>query len=911
MVSTTKAAASDLEIFTKLSKESKKVKLKTGDVPFDKSITLYDISLKARGEREDEVFSKDAFLRSNVRRGLSYVKEDFRGATIIRRGLEKFFDLRHESINVLQGTRTLESSGLSWDDQRLYHVIFDGVLQNLKQGKKVVVYKTEKANGENAQISYNSKHQVWVIASKNVSMLIRNPKDVEEYRKYGDTRYAFAVLIADAWFEILKIKVPDVEALKKELDGKTLIGEYCGNPKHQHLVAYKEITIFFFALVELRGDRTCLPIHIMKNFVEKHGLPTVRMTPRRECNNTRDLAEILTELSKEVSENSIEEDQEGSVVYFEAKWEDKVEMLSLCKLKTLEYRLFRKLREKLKMVIAKGYSVSKQMDAYTREVEDLCNVYTPPKPLDYYFKVARIALEFVANNTGITKNIGLSSRFLDFLNIIRECERTGTKPEAEHFKKMLETANELSDFSDADEEDRKDQVEKDEAAGDKNKKESKGKQIVEEKNSKKKGKGGKKGKKNDDEDEEEDIVEDPKIERKKSRKSTDETFEEQKITTPVTSVNNGTPKRIAIIAPPLYFDFDLQSKLREKVNKAELETEWKDSTPLNKNKSISLLCKFPAIKDKAALETNTIFLIGGFDEDSYKSTLKKLESLAKEKNKFSFSGHEFTYINSKDKEKSLELLWNNHKKFIESINQLLPNNYQEVQLSKPDKILEEVDLAFEKLKNIQSTLKIEPNVPAESDPGTKPALVQKESKSKSKQVLAFIPIGIPGMGKTTFLTLLKQLLEEKGCAITIISSDKIRKKHLEEAMERTPDMTEQRAFEKSAKPAKKEFFEEVEKAIARTATLQQKTHIIFLDKNHPPNIIDETIESFQKPKYKTKYRMRTVVLKPSCATEFHMKTTTFPFSLTFLLTCIRRAVDRHEHETLKGTDLKIAGSTLR
>jgi hypothetical protein len=40
-----------------------------------------------------------------------------------------------------------------------------------------------------------------------------------------------------------------VEALKQDLIGKTMIGEYCGNPDFQHLVKYADITIYFYAIV--------------------------------------------------------------------------------------------------------------------------------------------------------------------------------------------------------------------------------------------------------------------------------------------------------------------------------------------------------------------------------------------------------------------------------------------------------------------------------------------------------------------------------------------------------------------------------------------------------------------------------------------------------------------------------------
>lgn len=55
---------------------------------------------------------------------------------------------------------------------------------------------------------------------------------------------------------------------------------------------------------------------------------------------------------KDVAKSEIAEEEEGNVLYFVKRPADGAEgsseVISLCKLKTLEYRLFRKMREKLR-----------------------------------------------------------------------------------------------------------------------------------------------------------------------------------------------------------------------------------------------------------------------------------------------------------------------------------------------------------------------------------------------------------------------------------------------------------------------------------------------------------------------------------------------------------------------------------
>lgn len=68
------------------------------------------------------------------------------------------------------------------------------------------------------------------------------------------------------------------------------------------------------------------------------------------------------------------------------------------KFKTLEYRLFRKLREKIKNLIIKGGGVQNTesiLKKFKAEAEDLCRDYNPPKPKLYYYDVAMNALKKV------------------------------------------------------------------------------------------------------------------------------------------------------------------------------------------------------------------------------------------------------------------------------------------------------------------------------------------------------------------------------------------------------------------------------------------------------------------------------------------------------------------------------------
>lgn len=90
---------------------------------------------------------------------------------------------------------------------------------------------------------------------------------------------------------------------------------------------------------------------------------------------------MVFKLYKEVGSSSIETSGEGAVLYFvsETKEGDQ-RVVSLCKLKTIEYRIYRKLREKLKnCLVDKRGSGEKWFKKFTKEVGELCEFCDPPR----------------------------------------------------------------------------------------------------------------------------------------------------------------------------------------------------------------------------------------------------------------------------------------------------------------------------------------------------------------------------------------------------------------------------------------------------------------------------------------------------------------------------------------------------
>ena len=234
------------------------------------------------------------------------------------------------------------------------------------------------------------------------------------------------------------MKPDQITALKACLADHTFVGEYCGNKKLQHMVKYDKEEIIFYAVVEKLNTNPCLPFVEGKAIIEKMGLPCVSMEAFSDITTKEALGKVIGDLDKRVAKAPVEELGEGSVVYFEAKdSENTTSVLTLCKLKTLDYRFWRKLREKLKNFLMNRYSQAELLKKYEKEMKQLRDEGKNETcyPLKYYLDVGKMACEQISNCYVTGEH--LRTVYLDFLTLMRDCvdqKRTPTQQEKEYFK---------------------------------------------------------------------------------------------------------------------------------------------------------------------------------------------------------------------------------------------------------------------------------------------------------------------------------------------------------------------------------------------------------------------------------------------------------------------------------------------
>lgn len=113
----------------------------------------------------------------------------------------KFFDMRLQFV-AKEERRCLPYPKYPEDLQLEKNYILGPVLKAIAEGDEVEVFKTLKANGENVQVSYSSETESWVVASKNVGMLVKSREQIKKYTgEDSANRYAFAGEMAHVWFD--------------------------------------------------------------------------------------------------------------------------------------------------------------------------------------------------------------------------------------------------------------------------------------------------------------------------------------------------------------------------------------------------------------------------------------------------------------------------------------------------------------------------------------------------------------------------------------------------------------------------------------------------------------------------------------------------------------------------------------
>ena len=182
----------------------------------------------------------------------------------------------------------------------------------------------------------------------------KKPKKVAVESEAKNDKYAFVLRFANTWFDLLEnmSKTFSVDDFIKDITGYTLAGENVGDPDNQHIKYYDNKDIVFFSMVNNNSKDICQNLDFSYKIFKKYGLTNCQYSKIGPINEINSFYMTMRDVYLHVLKSPVTLEGEGSVVYFSSVDDKNNEkIISIAKLKTLEYRIFRKTREKLKTVV--------------------------------------------------------------------------------------------------------------------------------------------------------------------------------------------------------------------------------------------------------------------------------------------------------------------------------------------------------------------------------------------------------------------------------------------------------------------------------------------------------------------------------------------------------------------------------
>ena len=210
-------------------------------------------------------------------------------------------------------------------------------------------------------MSYFTGTGQWVLCSKNVSLLAANAGELE-LPQWSDRRYRFARHVAELWFAQLSV-LPEAsrKLLEEMLASRTLVGEMIGG-SGAHLVDYGALRrLQWFAIVPNYGDELCWPPSSSIAFLQQTGLPTVtlKIVGQGPFKSVEETLSALQETFMVTEKSKLEDVGEGYVMYLTSKSrkDDTGQVVNLAKMKSADYRLLRRMRDRAKLFAQRAGSM--------------------------------------------------------------------------------------------------------------------------------------------------------------------------------------------------------------------------------------------------------------------------------------------------------------------------------------------------------------------------------------------------------------------------------------------------------------------------------------------------------------------------------------------------------------------------
>ena len=189
--------------------------------------------------------------------------------------------------------------------------------------------------------------------------------------------------------------------------------------------------------------------------------------------------------------------------------------------------------------------------------------------------------------------------------------------------------------------------------------------------------------------------------------------------------------------------------------------------------------------------------------------------------------------------------------------------------------------------------------------------METSSNYPKKKLVIFLPISVPGSGKSFLMGHFKSYIKSQSNAeLHVISSDTLRKQLMDDLLSKDPSLLSDELFSKTSKRAPHHFNEELLKLLKKISKEEnsQEMSFLFIDKNNLPPALPRVL-AFLHDKCDDLFdQWRFVGVFPDSFLDHRVSNRLkYPFSINFMLNCLQRIQNRKgSHETLNGQGYKSA-----
>ena len=335
-------------------------------------------------------------------------------AYFAKRGLKKTKSVDLETVENLNPRYTSTSSERA--ELGIGHRAIEEIKTHLKSGDQCTVdmVKMTKSNGLPILISYDDFTCCWLIGTEKETIAVLKKDDIEMYPRY---EFENSKQVAHMFFDMLKDFKPDeIESLKQELNGFTIVGEFIGDSTRQEIVRYRRPSLVFYARVPNNKNLQCYPPENAINFFEQHGLAYGSYNNRTGIKSIEEFLDLLEGLVYHIEESNLKESEEGALIFIVLQKKSHQKVLLYSTIKTLEFRLYKKLKDRLNEHITKRIHPKDQYNKFVDDIYQIVRDADLHHSINYYLNVADSAFKFCYDYPEHVKF--LQQNFVSFLSLI-------------------------------------------------------------------------------------------------------------------------------------------------------------------------------------------------------------------------------------------------------------------------------------------------------------------------------------------------------------------------------------------------------------------------------------------------------------------------------------------------------------